>query len=249
MARNDKVLDILALAKLPDGARIARLAHRWVNKPFDREQARAVVKCYFDDPRRVGRLTQALMNEKARQERLRTERVAVKAAMAAAALSPMARVRACGLKVDAYKNARIMEIAMATFGQHVKDNFNSDTLVMMSLINGEDRVYAVRWLDAGLRPVRCATIEVCISSPSKETSYAHFLLYKTNGRVLVARTEADSVEEAWSGQLPEEFLTTVSTLVAAGYRFRSDLEAQEMVVISPEGEERRVQWLGRTVDE
>lgn len=246
MARKDKILDILSMSQLPEDAKIARLAHRWLGKAFPRAQALAVVKCYLDPNGRTPELTQKLMDEKKRQEKIRNDRQALKDAAAKRALSPMLKYK----HDPKLKQTRAMEIAQATFGPHVRENFNADTLALMSLIQGEDRWYEVRWKDAGFKPVRCALIEVVTMSPSKGPQYNRFLLYRVNGRVLVARTSARDLQGAWGGQLPAAFVEAAPILAEQGYGFRSDLEAQEMVVFNPDGSEfRRVPWSGRTVDE
>ena len=61
MARKDKLLDVLALSMLPERARIARLASKWIGKPFPQEQAKAIIKCYFEGINgRLPELTQRL---------------------------------------------------------------------------------------------------------------------------------------------------------------------------------------------
>ena len=148
------------------------------------------------------------------------------------------------------KQTRALEIAQATFGPHVRENFNADTLALMSLIQGEDRWYEVRWKDAGFKPVRCALIEVVTMSPSKGPIYSRFLLYRVNKRVLVARTSAHDLQGAWGGQLPATFVEAAPILREQGFGFRSDLEDQSMIVLNPDGTEfRRVPWEGRTVDD
>jgi hypothetical protein len=248
MARQDKVLDILALAGLPEHVKLAKLARRWIGKPFNREQAKAVVKCYLDPNGRLPALTQALIDEKLKQERLRNERTAYADAAKKAAESPLNKYKGSG--GARLRRARALEIAKRTFGPHVRDNFNEDTLALMSLIDGEDRWYQVKWLDAGFKPVRSTLIEVVTMRAAGGSLYSRFLLYQTNGRVLVARTPARSLEAAWGSQLPQAFVEGAGLLAGQGYTFRSDLEDQSLVVVGPDGEEaRRVLWSGRTVDE
>lgn len=246
MARKDKLLDVLAMAQLPTEVKLARLAHRWLGKAFSREQAKAVVLCYFEDEGRVPVLTQRLIDEKNRQERIRNERRAFADAAVEAAKSPMRRFH--GPAGPAERARRTMEIAKRTFGPHVRDNFNSDALAMMSLISGESRWYEVRWKDADFKPVRSALIEV-VTMGKQGPQYSRFLLYKS-GRVLVARTGARTVRGAWASQLPQDFVEVAEHLRSLGYSFRSDIEAQQLVVVGPDGaEDRRVDWTGRTVDE
>jgi len=249
MARQDKILEVLALSGLPDHVKIARLARRWIGKPFPLAQARAVIDCYFDvGGRKAQALARRLFNEKLRQEKLRNDRAAVKAAAEERAKSPMLKYRnGNGAKL---KQARAMEIAKSTFGPHVRENFNADTLALMSLISGEDRWYQVNWLDAGFSPARCALIEVVTMAPSHGSLRNRFLLYRVNRRVLVARTTGRSILEAWGSQLDPAFVEAAPILKSQGFDFRSDLEGQEMIVLNPDGTEfRRVPWNGRTVDE
>jgi len=246
MARKDKILDILAMAQLPEHVKIATLAHKWVGKPFSREQAKAIIKCYLDANGRVPVLTQALMDEKNRQEKLRNDRQAVTDAAEKWAESPMLKYK----RSPRLKQARAMELAKATFGQHVRDNFNENTLALMSLIAGESRGYHVRWLAAGFQPTRCALIEVRVTADGKATIMSRFLIYRTNGRVLVARTGEKELSAAWASQLPQDLVTKAASMKADGFSFKSDLEGQELVVFRPDGEEhQRVPWAGRTVDD
>jgi hypothetical protein len=246
MAKKDKVLEILALAQLPEHAKLARLVREWLGKPFSREQAKAIIKCYFDANGRTPELTQKLMDEKVRQEKLRNDRQAFADAAKAAAVSPLEKYR----HNPHLKARRSMEIAKATFGQAVRDNFNDDALALMSLIAGEDRSYRVEWLAAGFSPVRCVLIEVVttVVRPYK-VDRSRFLLYRVNGRVLVARTKAKNLQEAWGSQLPADLVAVAATLKADGFSFKSDLEAQELVIFRPDGSIfKRVEWAGRTVD-
>jgi hypothetical protein len=251
MARKDKVLDILALSVLPEDAVIARLAHQKIGKPFTMEHAKAVVNCYFNCRGRTNELTQKLFDEKHRQEKLHNDRTAFWIAEKGRQDSPLNKYRpgtVGPLHAKRNKQARAMEIAKSTFGPAVRENFNADTLALMSLISGEDRWYQVDWKDAGFKPVRSALIEV-VTSARNGSQYNRFLLYKINGRVLVARTTGRDLQGAWGSQLPEAFVEAAPILQSQGYRFQSDLEGQEMVVVGPDGSERRVPWNGRTVDE
>lgn len=250
MARKDKILDILALAQLSDSAKIATLAHRWLGKPFTREHATAIIKCYFDANGRLPELTQRLMDEKNRQEKLRNSRAAVAADAKIRARSPMLKYR----DNPHLKQKRAMEIAKATFGQHVRDNFNEDALALMSLIAGENRSYTIKWMEAGFQPVRCALIEVVtrgrVSPCQTNIITSRFLLYRVGTRVLVARTGEKDLQASWASQLPEDLVAKAASLKADGYAFKSDLEGQELVVLRPDGTEyQRVPWAGRTVDD
>jgi hypothetical protein len=145
---------------------------------------------------------------------------------------------------------RTMDIAKATFGQHVRDNFNADAMALMSLIAGESRTYSVRWLEAGFQPVRCALIEVRMTATGKAPIISRFLLYRMGKRVLVARTGEKKLQAAWASQLPQDLVTKAASMKAEGFSFKSDLEGQELVVFRPDGEEhQRVPWAGRTVDD
>lgn len=245
MAREDKILDILALSQLSEDEKIAALAHRWLGKPFDREQAKAVIKCYLDPNGRLPVLVQKIMDEKNRQEKVRNERQAVADAAKAAAVSPLEKYR----HNPTLKARRAMEIAKATFGPAVRENFNEDALALMSLIATEARSYEVRWLQAGFQPVRCVLIEVIVRG-ERETRRPRFLLYRINGRILVARTQETELRAAWASQLPQDLVAVAPTLKADGFSFKSDLEDQALIIFRPDGTEfKRVEWAGRTVDE
>jgi hypothetical protein len=253
MARKDKVLDILALSGLPEDAKIARLASMKRGRLPTLDHARAVINCYFEQRGRTQELTKKLFHEAVRQGKLRDERKAFKAAAELLAVSPMKKFKPelVGEGVARkWRKRRILEIAKRTFGDAVRENFNADTLALMSLISGEDRWYAIRWKDAGFKPVRSVTIEVATISPSERAQTNRFLLYKANGRVLVARTKHCNMTEAWGYQLPKALVAAAPLLKGEGYSFKSDLEGQQMVVLSPDGSEfRRVPWEGRTVDD
>lgn len=249
MAKKDKVLDILALAQLSDDAKLANLAHRWLGRPLPREQAKAIIKCYFEDVNgRLPELTQQLMAEKARQEGIRNGRRAFADAAKLAAVSPMEKYR----RQPYLKKARAMEIAKRTFGDAVRENFNEDALALMSLISGEERSYRVIWMEAGFQPVRCVLVEVetrsRVNTCQTNVLRARFLLYRVNRRVLVARTSERELQAAWASQLPQDLVAVAPTLKADGFTFKSDLEGQELVIFRPDGSEfKRVPWAGRTV--
>lgn len=244
MAQKDKILDILSLAQLSESSKLARLASRWVGKPVSREQAKAIVQCYFDANGRTPELTESFLDEKHAQERLRNGRQALAEASKEWAKSPMLKYR----QNPKLRERRTMEIAQNTFGQHVRDNFNADTLSLMSLISGEDRWYQVVWKDAGFKPMRSAVIEVVTVSKTKGSQYHRFLLYQHERRVLVARTPARDVKGAWGSQLPESFMLQAGTLKQNGWSFQMDYDAQQMVATKGD-EETRFEWTGRTVDE
>jgi hypothetical protein len=252
MARKDKILDILSLAQLSDEAKVARLAHRWVGKSMSVSQAQAIAEVYFGFGQRR-EMTRRLFDEHVKQQRLRNSRQAFATAAAERAKSPMLRFKGAG--GAARRKQRIMEIAQRTFGQHVRDNFNEDTLALMSLISGENRSYEIKWLDAGFSPVRCALIEVItrgrVNPCQTNVIHARFLLYKAGRRVLVARVlpkSANDVENAWGSQLPKAFMEKAGQYHAEGCSFQMDYEGQEMVVTAPDGSVIRVPWTGRTAD-
>lgn len=253
MGRQEKILDILAMAQLPEQVKLARLVRPWLGKAFSREQAKAIVKVYLNDNGRVNELTKALMDEKLRQEKLHNHRKALHDTLAGWQQSKMSRFKPEVVgeeRARIERKSRTMDIAKATFGPHVRANFNADTLALMSLIEGEDRWYEVKWLDAGLKPVRSTLIEVVTVGKVKGVQYSRFLLYKAGGRVLVARTSGRDMLGAWASQLSEAFVAAAPILRSQGFSFKSDLEAQEMVVFGPDGAEvKRVAWIGRTVDE
>jgi len=272
MARKDKILDILSLAQLSDEAKVARLAHRWVGKSMSVSQAQAIAEVYFGWKQR-SEMTRRLFAAHVKQQTLYNSRKAFAAAAAERAKSPMDRYnpRLRGSQAATMNRThRIMEIAQRTFGQHVRENFNEDTLVLMSLISGEDRSYEVKWLDAGFNPVRSALIEVITrGKPNRnQTNIIHsrFLLYKVGRRVLVAKVlraglshgarrfrtsprAAEDVQHAWGSQLPSTFMAKAGEYQAEGCTFQMDYEGQEMVITGPEGLVDRVAWTGQTVND
>lgn len=244
MARKDKILDILALASLPESAQIARLANRWIGKPLSRAQAVAVVDCYLSVNGRKRAVVEALMAEKRRQEGLRNGRQAFTTAAAGRAKSPLDKYR----ESPSLRTKRTMDIIQRTFGQHVRDNFNETTLSLMSLIAGESQSYTVRWVEAGFQPVRSALIAVVVTGGNRRQE-RRYLLYKVNNRVLVANTHLGcvSLRDAWASQLPSSFLVQLPELQREGCSFESDLEGQQMVITGPEGLVDKVEWTGRTI--
>jgi hypothetical protein len=248
MARKDKLLDILAMAQLPEDVKIAQLAHRWIGKAFTRAHAKAIIKCYFNANGRSPKLVQALMDEKNRQEKLRNSRAAFATAAEERAKPPMLRFKGAGGQKA--RKERVMEIAQRTFGKHVRDNFNANTLALMSLISGEARSYAVRWIDAGFSPVRCALITVVIHGLNQRQE-RRYLLYKAGGRVLVANAPlvTRDLQAAWSSQVSDDLARSVGPMIESGHRIENDLEDQLFRVFDPDGDEgMRIPWTGQTVD-
>ncbi len=252
MSRQNKVLEVMSLARLPLEAKIARLVRKWIGVPFDRAQATAVAKCYLDGEGSVPVLARRLMSEKLRQERIQHERRAVARALASYQVSPMNRYR--GPAGARNRKLRMMEIAKRTFGESVRANFSEDTLALMSLIEGEDRSYRIEWIDANFRPVRCALIRVItqgrVNPTQTNTKTTTWLIYKINGRVLVLRAYrfSEDCTDAWSRAVPEDFVREVPYLLEDGLTVKSDLEDQQMVVSRGDDEAYRVPFIGRTVD-
>jgi len=265
MARKDKILDVLALQCLDVDARIANLAHKYVGQPFPIEQARAVIDCYFDREDWVNLkphswegtvsaqdMAYRLYNEKLRQERLHNDRAALASAAKLRDVSPMNRYKSehVGLQSHPNREDRWRKIAERNFGQHVRENFNEDTLALMSLLNGDVRKYSVKWIAGSNEPIPSALIGVTTQIIGGTVHRRTFLLYKAGGRVLVARANgAQFIRDAYAMQLPREVVEAAPTLMAEGFRFNSDLEEQQMVITAPDGLERIVEWKGRTVDE
>jgi hypothetical protein len=266
MARKDKILDVLALQCLDVDARIANLAHKYVGQPFPIEQARAVIDCYFDREDWVNLkphswegtvsaqdMAYRLYNEKLRQERLHNDRAALRTAAEKRSLSPMNRYKARLVgqrEASANRESRRRKIAERIFGAHVKENFNEDTLALMSLLNGDVRKYNIQWLEGSSQPVPSALVKVTTQIIGGTVHRRTFLLYRIGERVLVARADkATTIQHAYAMQLPHEVVDAAPTLMADGFRFNSDLEEQQMVITAPDGLERIVEWKGRTVDE
>lgn len=256
MAKQDKVLEILALSQLYEKDKMSRLVRPWLDKPFSREQAKAIIKTYFDANGRTNELTNKLMAEKNRQEGIRKYRQGWRSVQEVWSRSPMERFKAEHVgerRAKIERQSRAMEIAQRTFGPYVRENFNEDTLALMSLISGEERSYEIKWLEAGFRPVRSVLIEVvtrCRVNPCQtNTITTRFLIYRTNGRTLVARTKATDLENAWGSQLPEDVVKAAPAIREAGFTLKSDLEGQQLLIVSPEGETKAIPWIGRTVDE
>ena len=263
MARKDKILDVLALQCLDVDARIARLAHKHVGQSFPIEQARAVIDCYFDKPYHPtyakGGLVTAqdmayhLYGEKLRQERLHNDRAALRTAAKRRDKSPMLQYQPShvgGNAARCNRAARRRKTAERTFGAHVKENFNEDTLALMSLLNGDVRKYNIQWLEGSRQPVPSALVKVTTQIIGGTVHRRTFLLYRIGERVLVARADkATTIQHAYAMQLPREVVDAAPTLMAEGFRFNSDLEEQQMVITAPDGLERIVEWKGRTVDE
>ena len=254
MARRDKILDVLAMSSLDVTARIACLANKYIGKSFPLEQARAVIDCYFDPG--VGQaqpLASRLYDEKLRQERLRNDRTALRVAAERRSQSPMRRYdpRIVGSNTAVMNRAdRRRKTAERIFGKYVEENFNEDTLALMSLLNGDVRRYSVQWLEGSSQPVPSALIKVTTQIIGGTVHERTFLLYKAGERVLVARAnKAKSIRDAYAMQLPREVVEAAPALMADGFKFVSDLEEQQMTITSPDGRERIVEWSGKTVDE
>lgn len=254
MARKDKILDVLAMSCLDVTARIACLANKYIGKAFPLEQARAVIDCYFDPE--VGQaqiLASRLYDEKLRQERLRNDRTALRVAAERRSQSPMRFYdpRIVGTNAaQCNREARRRKTAERIFGQHVEENFNEDTLALMSLLNGDVRKYSVKWLEGSSQPVVSALIKVTTQIIGGTVHERTFLLYKAGERVLVARAnKVTNIRDAYAMQLPRSLVEAAPALMADGFKFVSDLEDQKMTITAPDGRERIVEWSGRTVDE
>jgi hypothetical protein len=246
MPKTDKVLDILALATMSEDAKIARLSSQKVGKVFTMEHALAVVRTYFGDAvrGRTREVTTKLFNEKHRQERLRNDRQAVKGAREARLGSYTQR-----LNTPEARNAERIRHAQGTFGRDIETNFGEDNLALMALIQGDIRRYTVRWLDGATSPVRSTVIEVGVIVDGAFQSQHRVLLYKHEDRTMVAGTGYTNVQDALAGQVPYKLLTLAADLKAQGCTIRSDFAMQEMVITTPEGEEKRLPWTGRTVED
>lgn len=245
MAKQDKILDILSLSTLSEDAKIARLASQKVGKVFTKAHALAVVRTYFGDSvrGRTDEVTEKLFNEKHRQERLRNDRRAVRAACEVQ-MAPYARRFT---SPEARKDERIRH-AQNTFGRDIETNFGEDNLALMSLIQGDIRRYTVSWLDGATRPKQAALIEVGVVVDGAFHGQHRALLYKHEGRTYVAGTEANTVRDAFADQVPAKLLNVASDLKAQGCTIVTDFATQEMVVTTPEGDEKRLPWNGRTVE-
>jgi len=257
MARKDKILDVMALSMLSVDARIARLAHKYVGLAFPIEQARAVIDCYFDRDEYSSvtsqDMTVRLYSEKLHQERIANDRAALRMNAESLALSPLRHYKAECVgerKAEQARARRWMHIAARRFGEHVRENFNEDTLALMSLLNGDVRRYSIQWLAGSNQPVPSALIGVTTTIIGGTFHQRTFLLYKVGKRVLVARANnALSIRDAYAMQLSREVVEAAPALMADGYTFTSDLELQQLVITSPDELERVVHWTGRTVDE
>jgi hypothetical protein len=261
MARKDKILDVLALSDLDVDTRIARLANKYINTAFPIEQARAVIDCYFERSEYRGPhgivtafdMAHRLYNEKLRQERLHNDRAALASAAERRKLSPMRQYQSLYVGTNAARSnrqKRRQKTAERIFGKYVAENFNEDTLALMSLLNGDVRRYSVQWLEGSSQPVPSALIGVTTQIIGGTVHQRTFLLYKAGERVLVARAnKALTIQHAYAMQLPKAVVEAAATLQADGYKFVSDLEDQTMTITAPDGQERIVEWSGRTVDE
>jgi hypothetical protein len=250
MAQRDKVLDILSLATLPERAKIARLASQKVGQPFTMEHSLAVVRVYFEKGR-TREIAQALFVEKHRQERLRNDRRAVQESLKHLRAPYTARFRDGVMGTTAALRMRKDEHirhAQNIFGQDIEGNFSEDSLALMSLIQGDIRRYTVSWLDGSSRPVPSALIEVGVMVDGIFKGQHRVLLYKHEGRTLVAGTESRTTADAFAGQVPLKLVQLASELQENGCKIRTDFASQEMVITTADGHEKRMPWTGRTVE-
>lgn len=245
MAQRDKVLDILSLATLPERAKIARLAAQKVGQPFTMEHSIAVVRVYFEKGK-TREIAQALFVEKHRQERLRNDRQAVKTALLKLNMPYTHQFVGRGTE-RARKNEHIRH-AQNIFGQDIEGNFSEDSLALMSLIQGDIRRYTVSWLDGSSRPVPSALIEVGVMVDGIFKGQHRVLLYKHEGRTLVAGTESRTTADAFAGQVPLKLVQLATELQENGCKIRTDFASQEMVITTADGHEKRMPWTGRTVE-
>ena len=245
--RNDvKTLEALALASLPEDAMIARLAAKYVGKPFDPEQCRAVIRDTCPDRGKLKVLADKLWNERLRQEKIHDARKAVLDALANLA-KPY--TQQAWPRFD--RIAERIRQAKLQFGSYIEQVFASDILALMELTAQDCRTYRVEWLDCGCRPVIAATVRIVVEG-NKGAFDQRFLLYKLPGtsEVRTAYTERVAVKDAWSAQLPSTFVGIAGELKRQGYTFRTDFDKQAMVVTDPEtGRERLTYWTGRAEED
>jgi hypothetical protein len=242
--RNDvKTLEALALASLPEDAMIAKLAAKYVGKPFDPEQCRAVIRDTCPDRGKLKVLADKLWDERLRQEPKHNGRVADRLAAEIAARPYTKRIP--DRKSERIKHAKLM------FGTYIEQVFASDILALMELTAQDCRTYRVDWFDVGCRPVIAATIRITVEG-NRGAFDQGFLLYKLPGTsdVRAAYTEQTDVKGAWSMQLPSTFVGVAGELKRQGYTFRTDFEKQAMVVTDPEtGLKRLTYWTGRAEED
>lgn len=242
MSQKDKVLDILSLAALPEKAKIARLAAQKVGKAFTMEHSLAVVRVYFERAGRTKELARLLFAEKHRQERLHNDRQAVKRSVADLSVPYTSRLTTH----EARLSERIRH-AQGVFGRDIETNFGEDNLALMSLIQGDIRRYTVSWLDGSSRPLPSALIEVGVVVDGLYHGQHRVLLYKHDGRTLVAGAESGTVRDAFADQVPPKLVALAPELREQGCKIATDFATQEMVITTPEGDEKRLPWTGRTV--
>lgn len=253
MSQKDKVLDILSLASLPEDAKIARLASQKVGQVFTLEHAKAVVRVFFGDEvrGRTKEVTQKLFDEKHRQERLRNDRQAIKRSLRQLAAPYTERFRAdiFGVESEDHRRSEHIRHAQNIFGRDIETNFGDDNLALMALIHGDIRRYTVTWLDGASRPRPSAVVEVGVRVDGIRHGQHRILLYRHEGRTMVAATDADTVRDAFGDQVPTKLVELAQTLKEQGCTIATDFGSQEMVVRTPEGDEKRLPWRGRTVDQ
>lgn len=197
MSRQEKILDVLALAQLSVVERLNVLAHRHLNKPLPMEQAKAIIRCFFDKSEidDLSKMALSLIQRKLAQEELRKDRGRNATLLQSYAVSPLVKFR--GPRGADLLRKKKLEIAKRVFGPHIKENFNDTTLSMMSLIKGVPLTYRVRWISAGFRPVLSVVIAVLTTDVSNKLGkvehstvgedVSFFLIYKNNGTVRAAR--------------------------------------------------------------
>lgn len=256
MNRDTKALDALAMASLPENALIARLANKYVNRPFDMEQCRAVIRTTYPDRGQLGRLAQLLWDERARQEPIRNGRVAIKRALDAlkrpytwdlTIRGPILR-DAEPLECSARRKREWLRLAQLNFGDYIRSVFDEEILALMELTSQDCRTYRVDWLDTGIRPAISSLVRVTVEG-SKGAFEQEFLLYKVPGASKAMSALVDlchSIRDAWAMQVPPAATLFVKTHGIKSKR--TDFDTQEIVLVDADGDEQRFPWRGK-VDE
>jgi hypothetical protein len=258
MSRQEKILDVLALSRLSVGERLNVLAHRHLNKPLPVEQAKAIIRCFFDksEINDLSKMALSLIQRKLAQEELRKDRDRNASLLQSYTVSPLVKFR--GPRGLDLMRRRKLEIAKRVFGPHIKENFNDTTLSMMSLIKGEDLAFEVRWISAGFQPALSAVIAVVTTFTTRMKEEVNFfLLYKNDGVVRVARIDGASlvamnrvvtyteerlmasevvpIEDAWVLQISSNTMTCISEAQKNGLNIRSNLDKQTVEAIDDSG--------------
>jgi len=249
LADEERLIEKL-LATGREDALVARLANRKVDRFFDLELARVLVRSICPPRGHLERLAQRVLDERVRQEKLHSERKALQNYVKASQepfVAKLARAEKAGVAIDTRRNYK-ERFAEIQFGSFVQGIFADEVIALLALMQHERRTWKIRWLDCAAKPAISALIEVVVyNEKGEEKGKGRFLLYKIPGTQRVVAIETGNIietcKDAFAAEVPEIALV----LKAKGFIFKTDFEQQALLATSPDGDVLTLHWQGKAL--